>query len=37
VQQRVTATFKQRDGKTLNLRKATVAEPKLAKLYATLK
>lgn len=36
VQQRVTATFKQRDGKTLNVRKATVAEPKLAKLYATL-
>jgi len=36
VQQRVTATFKQRDGRTLNVRKATVAEPKLKELYAAL-
>lgn len=36
VQQRVTATFKQRDGRTLNVRKATVAEPKLKELYAVL-
>jgi transposase len=36
VQQRVTATFKQRDGHTLHVRKATVAEPKLQELYAAL-
>lgn len=36
VQQRITATFKQRDGRTLHVRKATKAEPKLAKLYAAL-
>lgn len=36
VQQRVTATFKQRDGRTLHVRKTTVAEPKLAKLYNAL-
>jgi transposase len=36
VQQRVTATFKQRDGKTLHVRKATVAEPKLKQLYDAL-
>jgi hypothetical protein len=36
VQQRVTATFKQRDGRTLHIRKATVAEPKLKKLYDAL-
>lgn len=36
VQQRVTATFKQRDGKTLHVRKATVAEPKLKLLYDAL-
>lgn len=36
VQQRVTATFKQRDGRTLHVRKSTVAEPKLQHLYATL-
>ena len=36
VQQRVTATFKQRDGRTLHVRKTTTAEPKLAKLYAAL-
>jgi transposase len=35
-QLRVTATFKQRDGRTLHVRKSTVAEPKLKKLYATL-
>ncbi|MFA7059310.1 MAG: hypothetical protein WC156_00660 [Pedobacter sp.] len=33
VQQRVTATFRQRDGKTLHMRKATVAEPKLKEIY----
>jgi transposase len=32
-QQRVTATFKQRDGRTLNIRKATVAEKELSELY----
>jgi transposase len=32
VQQRVTATFKQRDGRTLHVRKTTVAEPKLRRL-----
>jgi transposase len=36
VQQRVTATFKQRDGHTLHVRKATVAEPKLQELYGVL-
>ena len=36
VQQRITATFKQRNGKTLHVRKATVAEPSLKKLYDTL-
>jgi hypothetical protein len=29
VQQRVTATFRQRDGRTLHVRKANVAEPAL--------
>jgi hypothetical protein len=33
VQQRITATFKQRDNKTLHIRKATVAEPTLKKIY----
>jgi len=33
VQQRVTATFQQRDGRTLHVRKATVAEPKLRQIY----
>ena len=37
VQQRVTATFKQRDGRTLHVRKSTVAEPKLKRLYDILK
>lgn len=36
VQQRVTATFKQRDGRTLHVRKATVAEANLKKLYDVL-
>jgi transposase len=36
VQQRVTATFKQRDGRTLHIRKTTVAEPKLKRLYDAL-
>lgn len=35
-QQRVTATFKQKDGSTLHVRKTTVAEPKLKKLYDAL-
>jgi transposase len=35
-QQRVTATFKQKDGRTLNVRKTTVAEPKLRRLYDAL-
>jgi hypothetical protein len=33
VQRRVTATFRQRDGRTLHVRKATVAEPALRRLY----
>jgi transposase len=36
VQQRVTATFKQRDDRTLHVRKGTVAEPKLQELYGVL-
>lgn len=36
VQQRVTATFNQRDGRTLHVRKATVPEPALHKIYETL-
>jgi hypothetical protein len=36
VQQRVTATFRQRDGHTLHVRKATVAEPKLRQIYDAL-
>jgi transposase len=36
VQQRVTATFRQRDGRTLHVRKATAAEPELRRIYATL-
>ena len=36
VQQRVTATFKQRDGRTLNIRKATVAEKDLQDIYTKL-
>jgi transposase len=36
VQRRVTATFQQRDGHTMHLRKATVAEPALHRIYETL-
>ncbi len=36
VQQRVTATFRQRDGRTLNIRKATVAEKNLNEIYEKL-
>jgi len=35
-QQRVTATFKQKDGRTLHIRKTTIAEPKLKKIYDAL-
>lgn len=35
-QQRVTATFTQKDGRTLHVRKTTVAEPKLRNLYDAL-
>ncbi len=35
-QYRITATFKQKDGRTLHVRKATTAEPKLARLYELL-
>jgi hypothetical protein len=37
VQQRVTATFQQRSGNTLHIRKATVAEAKLKEIYGILK
>jgi transposase len=33
VQRRVTASFRQRDGRTLNVRKSTNAEPDLMKIY----
>ena len=33
VQQRVTATFQQRNGRTMHIRKATVAEAKLQEVY----
>jgi transposase len=36
VQHRVTATFKQRDGRTMNIRKATVAEKELKAIYEKL-
>jgi transposase len=36
VQQRVTATFRQRDGRTLHVRKATLAEPASRKIYDAL-
>ena len=36
VQQRVTATFRQRDGRTLHVRKATVAEPALRRILDAL-
>ena len=35
-QQRVTATFTQKDGRTLHVRKTTLAEPKLQALYDAL-
>jgi transposase len=37
VQRRVTTTFKQRNGSTLHIRKATIAEPALQELYKKLK
>lgn len=37
VQRRVTASFKQRGGNTLNVRKTTLAEPDLMKIYKALK
>jgi Transposase DDE domain len=36
VQRRVTATFKQRNGHTMHVRKATVAEPALRRIYEAL-
>nr|WP_294528857.1 hypothetical protein [uncultured Rhodopila sp.] len=36
VQQRVTATFRQRDGRVLHVRKSTVAEPALRAVYDAL-
>ncbi|MEF8697751.1 MAG: IS1634 family transposase [Candidatus Accumulibacter sp. UW20] len=36
VQRRVTATFTQRDGRSLHVRKATVAEPELMAIYQAL-
>jgi transposase len=36
VQRRVTVTFQQRDGHTMHVRKATVAEPALRRIYETL-
>jgi transposase len=36
VQQRITATFRQRDGRTLHVRKPTVAEPALRAIYDAL-
>lgn len=36
VQRRVTATFRQADGRTLNVRKSTIAEPDLASIYQAL-
>ena len=35
-QHRITATFRQRDGRTLHVRKATVAEPALRRIYDAL-
>ena len=37
VQRRITATFNMRDGRTLNVRKTTLAEPDLMTIYKTLK
>ena len=36
VQQRVTATFRQRDGRVLHVRKSTLAEPRLRQIYDVL-
>jgi transposase len=36
VQRRITATFQQRDGHTMHVRKATVAEPTLRRIYDAL-
>jgi hypothetical protein len=36
VQRRVTSSFKTREGRTLNVRKASLPEPELAPLYAAL-
>lgn len=36
LQHRITASFTRRDGRTVHIRKATQAEPRLAKLYAIL-
>jgi hypothetical protein len=36
VQQRITATFQQRDGRTLHVRKTTTAEPALRRIYHAL-
>ena len=36
VQQRITATFRQRDGRTLHVRKSTMAEPALRGIYDAL-
>ena len=36
VRQRITATFRQRDGRTLHVRKATTAEPAVRKIYNAL-
>jgi hypothetical protein len=36
VQRRVTATFRQNNGRTLNVRKSTLAEPDLLKIYQAL-
>jgi hypothetical protein len=36
VQRRVTASFRQRDGRTLNVRKSTVADTDLMKIYRVL-
>jgi hypothetical protein len=33
VQRRVTSSFRQRDGRTLNVRKSTMAEPDLMAIY----
>ena len=36
VQRRITATFRQRDGHTMHVRKATAAEPTLRRIYDAL-